>query len=511
LLEDSAMKTLATCSCLSARPERRVLHFEIARHAARLERERDRWTQRYLELLETTVFVPHVDASAALDAIASDLAVRLAPVVYGADRDGYPGVELLGAQLAAHIRAGKRVMVDLSGIAPRERARDPCAWDVLDLTTVARRLAHATGVHGVRYAPAGYSIRADHPDLYWFLHEFVPRLSETATCVIVIDDGLMEAIDAAARCLPLTHPLTPRRDLIDTGTAYQCDPQGVYGERDAREGWACVDRAVAAHPNLHIALRTGGLANPLATLERCDTVVPGFGLLMPANAAHLPLVVDLRVLVLGTHGDTTRIESAIAATVRLANRLFDQIAWPSDAVRIDAICHRRLAIRLAGIGDVVTRLHLDPSRPQTVSFARHLVHTARRAALRASAADALARGACKALRPARIAGSPLARRSLEAASAQRARAGLRNAQLIALSPFDFVPHQGGFTPRDLAPLLAALSEADVIAALPLRCKQRPPIPVAGLWLETWRALKAAPGSRSLHAVPGGAAMVRTRT
>jgi hypothetical protein len=506
------MKTLARCFCHPAPvPERRALHYEIARFAARLERERDRWTQRYLELLDTAVSMPHLEPRRPLEhALADGFAVRLAPVRHGADRNGYPGVRLLGAQLAAHLRAGKRVMVDLSDLAPRERARDLHTGNLSDLTTAARELARATGHYGLRYAPAGYSIRADHPDIRWFLQEFATGLAESTTCVIVVGDGPLEALGDAAPRIQLSHRLAPSRALIESGTAYRRGSLWVYREPDARELWALIGRAAGSRPNLHIALDTrAALANPLATSERGDTVVPGFGLRLPANAAHLPLVVDLRALVVGGHADLMRVECTVGDTVRMANRLFDQAAWPSEAARTDALCHRRLAIRLAGIGDVLARRHLDPTGQEAVNFARQVIRRARQAALQASALEARYRGPCAAMRAASSRYKALARLVPNFPHTQWA--GLRNAQLIALSPFDFVPPRSGFTPRDLAPLLGVLVEADLIAAFPLPCMPPRSISAADLWLETWRALRGPPRSPSLRIVRGGADGEHART
>ena len=101
---------------------------------------------------------------------------------------------------------------------------------------------------------------------------------------------------------------------------------------------------------------------PLLADEAANAVLPGSGIQAPAGSAwlpvrlHLPHFADDKGVVC-----FETLDKALVACVDAGDRLLDQHCWPSARMHDDARANRRMAIQVAGFGDLVRLQKKDPS------------------------------------------------------------------------------------------------------------------------------------------------------
>ena len=118
----------------------------------------------------------------------------------------------------------------------------------------------------------------------------------------------------------------------------------------------------------------------LLSPEAATDVVPETGLQAPAQTAWLRRVFDLRDFTDDRgHVSLPRLTRAMAHFIEQAELRYDTETWPTSAMQYDAWSNRRLAIVMAGIGDVVRRQGLDPDRHETLATLGRLLRKVRRA------------------------------------------------------------------------------------------------------------------------------------
>ncbi len=106
---------------------------------------------------------------------------------------------------------------------------------------------------------------------------------------------------------------------------------------------------------------------PLLAPEPASCVLPVCGIQAPAGTAWLPLEINL-LRFADAHGrlDWTGLETALANTVALGDRLHDAVFWSGIEQCRDARHNRRLGICVTGIGDLVRSRRQDPARFATL-------------------------------------------------------------------------------------------------------------------------------------------------
>lgn len=108
----------------------------------------------------------------------------------------------------------------------------------------------------------------------------------------------------------------------------------------------------------------GGLvksACPIASDEVARTILPIQGMVVPANSAWLPINLPLAgYACAGGNIDWSRLSAAIRKSVHSGDQILDLLSWPCWRQSMDAKLHRRLAITLTGLGDLVVRCGYDP-------------------------------------------------------------------------------------------------------------------------------------------------------
>jgi hypothetical protein len=101
---------------------------------------------------------------------------------------------------------------------------------------------------------------------------------------------------------------------------------------------------------------------PLLGDEAATAVLPEAGLQAPVESAWLPMRLNLVDFSDGRGRlQWAELESALETAVDAGDRILDHLVWPLPQQRSDAWQNRRLAVCLAGLGDLVVERGADPT------------------------------------------------------------------------------------------------------------------------------------------------------
>lgn len=116
----------------------------------------------------------------------------------------------------------------------------------------------------------------------------------------------------------------------------------------------------------------GGLvrsACPLLSDEVAGSVLPDNGTVVPGNSAWLPVELPLTSYV---HADGRidwpALSNALRDTIHLGDSILDDLYWPGWRQETDARLHRRLAISISGLGELVLRCGQDPLKHECLAW-----------------------------------------------------------------------------------------------------------------------------------------------
>jgi hypothetical protein len=146
--------------------------------------------------------------------------------------------------------------------------------------------------------------------------------------------------------------------------ASQMTATGGCGSRDnVGEFWVQASRL---HGRRYIQLvYASQVTSPCALLagESADAVLPVTGTQVPVGSAWVPIRIDiLRFADERGHINEQALERALHCAVDTGEALHEIVRWPTAQMRHDSWLNRRLAISIAGIGDLAIRRRLDPGR-----------------------------------------------------------------------------------------------------------------------------------------------------
>jgi hypothetical protein len=211
----------------------------------------------------------------------------------------------------------------------------------------------------------------------------------------------------------------------------------------------------------------GGLvrsACPLLSDETAGAILPGTATVVPQRSAWLPIDICLAGY-LRDDGqmDWTRLSPALQKTVRVGEKLLGELAWSCRRQSADARAHRRLAISISGIGELVLRSGRSPGSLECLTWLSEVIKRIRAELQACSAVLAQELGAL----PAVLCADPSAGLKAGAArdnwrqrwnSAVRSSA-LRHRNLLVLSPYSVLPEKADQS-ADFCDLLPIIRYAD---------------------------------------------------
>ncbi|HUO82966.1 MAG TPA: hypothetical protein VM616_08930 [Gammaproteobacteria bacterium] len=442
----------------------------VAALAAERERRYAYWQGRFEAALDDAVTPHGLDAVAAGggagDAVADGFSLSAAPLFSNPQRLDFQSVESFTLRLARLLIADKAVAIEVSAARPAAEAVREIADEPLDVARLPRCLADALERFRLRYAPAAVSIRGDHPDVQRLVRAqrtappFAPRL------YVRLSDEFMAAV-RDRRAVPLHH--APARNSPFGASLGHRVVTRVYSRIDARDWWLELARGAQESDKI-VPVFDGrsGSACPLAGFETAGSVEPRLGLDVPAETARIALDVELACFA-GPRGrfDGLRLARRLRDALRMADNLVDAARWPLESLRTDATAHRRVAVRIGGIGDTVCRLGLDPAHFATLRHMTGLLQFARGCLLHGSRRLARLHSPFPGLETERMIGL-LPRPDLRAEARDSIRRhGTRNRELMCVSPWSILPSQA--SRADLLPffnLLPLLRVADAVAFAP---------------------------------------------
>jgi hypothetical protein len=206
---------------------------------------------------------------------------------------------------------------------------------------------------------------------------------------------------------------------------------------------------------------------PLLSAEPATVVATPLGLQVPAASAWVCMRVDLPRFA-GPDGtlDETALHQALETCVDIGDAIHDIAHWPTPDQRYDAWLNRRLAVMIAGIGDLVASAEENPDCHrslrrfnQVLLGARHTLQSRSRAiAMRSERLPAITLSDPSHRLPAGSIRDDWRRRWQQAVRVSL----VRHRNLLALSPWSLFPAD---QPADLryAEFLPLLRHADVVA------------------------------------------------
>jgi hypothetical protein len=254
----------------------------------------------------------------------------------------------------------------------------------------------------------------------------------------------------------------PRYVILDSLQMRHHDDHRVQHASDANWSFLWRQRAVVPAYAASVTTRC-----PLLGDEAAIAILPQHGMQVPFDTAWLPLTLYLPDFSDGRGRLCWQLlQRTLRASVDLAEGILDLLCWPRAAQQSDAWQNRRLAILLAGIGDLVVERGADPGELRCLQWIDRTVlhlHTliwnrSRALARKAEPLPAL-------LRTEPTAGWPASSRKRDWHGRWRsalANAAVRHRNLLVMSPYSVLP-RGTRSAAEFIDLLPALRHADAFS------------------------------------------------
>lgn len=419
---------MPTSASTGPRPAARMP--ELSRLAAVGERDPVRWGERFGWLLAQGALLAMPAGVPRPERFAGQFALALGEIADPAA--GFPRLSRALVPLLGH---GAAVAIDL----PPTR---------LPVVTLAGRLeqefASRLAPLALRPMNLSFSLTATHAGAAVALR-LLPACRGLGypAAIVRLPDGLFPALGRPGRW---TDPLG------DSGPA-----QPLWNELTALS-WTA--------PAVQLAL--AGTSRSCCELSRDEPpggVLPDSLFEVPAESAWLTLRLDLAALAAAGPASAwpRRLRRAVRLSLRLADNLLEQLPWPSRGLRADALASRRVALHLAGIGELVDRLRLPPQQLATLRRVSGWLDTVRRSIRDESRRLARLRGPFPALRLAEVAAPFAGRPAGDPGQLLAGRGLFRHRHLLVASPWALLPAGPSRHPAaSYFNLLPALRAADSI-------------------------------------------------
>lgn len=403
---------------------------ELSRLAAMGERDPVRWGERFGWLLAQGALLAMPAGAPRTERFAGQFALAL-------DDSGHPGggFPQLSRALVPLLGHGAAVAIDLP---PTRQAAVALAGGLEQ--EFACRLAPLA----LRPLNLSFSVTASHAGAAALLR-LLPACRGLGypAAIARLPDGLFAALARSGRWTDPLGEVRPAQPLWNELTALS---------------WTA--------PAVQLALAgTSRSCCELSPDEPAGGVLPDSLFEVPAESAWLTLRLDLAALAASGPASTwsRRLRRAVRLSLRLADNLLEQLPWPSRALRADALASRRVALHLAGVGELVDRLRLPPQQLATLRRVSGWLDMVRRSVRDESRRLARLRGSFPALRLAEVA-APFA--GCPAGDPGQLLAGrqlFRHRHLLVASPWALLPAGPSRHPAaSYFNLLPALRVADSI-------------------------------------------------
>ena len=238
------------------------------------------------------------------------------------------------------------------------------------------------------------------------------------------------------------------------------------GKGGSAADWQRLTAMGHGHPGLE--LLPAQITRPLSEWcrsESSNAVLPVLRVAAPADTAWLTFGLDAGVLARAAraHGNG-QARRLLGWCLRFADNLMDVCEWPGAGLRVDSQRNRRICFQLLGLGALVQSRGLDPRRHRTRAMVQGWLQVVCRTLRQESQHLARIRGPFPALGIEELSRSVQSRYGDEMAQLASRRFAFRHRQILAISPFDFIPSRSGpFRPADYLHLVPLTAFADVLS------------------------------------------------
>jgi hypothetical protein len=188
-------------------------------------------------------------------------------------------------------------------------------------------------------------------------------------------------------------------------------------------------------------------ACPLFMTENAADIVPGIRLQAPSQSAWMTADIELSDYVNAAgRFDVARLRHVLEKIMNSGEDAYDVHVWPTPSMQQDAWLHRRLAICLNGIGDLVQRLGLNPNQHASLQAMNRLLLRIRQIVQQRSRQIARSRETLPGIRatsPCRQMPGGIVRAAWEKRWRQAIRrSAVRHRNLLVMSPWSLFPAAG---------------------------------------------------------------------
>jgi ribonucleoside-diphosphate reductase alpha chain len=415
------------------------------------------------------------------------LNITLGRKITGWDDKLYPGIELVADEVISNMQAGKNILFDLSEVVPTQAIN-------IDFDVVYGLDATLKTIEARMDAPMdsfNYALRIDHPELDKFL-KMARRMSDKKM-YIKVTDTFMEALSKETS-FSLVHDYEPRR-----GFKAIENHQHVYKVMNARELWNDLMLLAKTRKNLCLVFDDRAKeTNNLFYVDGIGSIQPETGIATANHGVIQSGDFDLSAFVIDAGTDKAKLDTdSLFRHVRLAIRMLDNLIdatdWASHADETEAECGRRLALNLTGIGDAIKKLGLKPEQEEHRAYMRYIVQTIRDVAYQASVDMAQEKGNFAYFIADHYLSASNIKRLPETLRENIVNFGIRNSQILTVSPFAVLPSDLDAEDVDqYEPLLNLVADVDALVMTDTQAhKQLSAWQLARWYFLTWNIQRAA--------------------
>lgn len=417
----------------------------VASALASVERDREFWTERFQQALQSGfVTAGRIMSAAGTDIQATLLNCFVQPVGDSVSEasDGKPSIYQALSESAETMRRGGGVGYDFSAIRPRGakvKGTGSSASGPVSYMRVFDRSCETVESAGSRRGAQMGCLRIDHPDVEEFIHAKDGGDLKNFNISVTVTDAFMQTLENQGEW-DLVHSAEPGADQKAQGAYQRADGRWVYRTVAAADLWQQIMRSTYDHAEPGILfLDTANGENNLGYCEAFEATNPCAELWLPSYGCCCLGSIDLTRFVnqafcANAQFDFSRFVEVVQTAVRMLDNVLEITHWPLEQQRQEAMAKRRIGLGFTGLGDALLMLGLRYDEPDAREFAAAIATCLRDEAYQASINVAKEKGAFPLLDVDRYLQSRFASRLPENLRTQIREHGIRNSHLLAIAP-----------------------------------------------------------------------------
>ncbi|MDX1345144.1 MAG: adenosylcobalamin-dependent ribonucleoside-diphosphate reductase [Sedimenticolaceae bacterium] len=439
----------------------------VAQALASVESDPERYTRRFLAILDDFRFLP---GGRILAGAGTGRDVTLFNCfAMGLIEDSLDGIFTALRESALTMQMGGGIGLDFSTLRPagvRTKRVGVIASGPVSFMHVWDAMCASLVSSGNRRGAMMATLRCDHPDIASFITaKQQPGVLTHFNLSVQVTDAFMRAVESDGEWALLFPADSLGEEAGDLPVAQSPWPGRkepvacrVVRTIRARELWEKITQAAydTAEPGV-LFVDQINRENNLAWRERISATNPCGEIPLPPWGGCDLGSINLTRFINDPFGeeaamDWKRLEQTVHDAVRLLDNAIDLSHYPLPQQREQMQSTRRIGLGITGLADALMMLNIRYGEEASFSLASHLMQAIRDAAYRASIALAREKGAFPAFDASACLASPFIERLPEDIREDIARYGIRNSHLLAIAPAGTISLLAGNISSGLEPV-----------------------------------------------------------